>query len=72
MPLFLSSTADSEIVGLPPVRMAVIEINGAIEQADSVKVAYDGAAATGLHLRHNPLDAALLLARRASWPACGL
>jgi radical SAM protein with 4Fe4S-binding SPASM domain len=61
MPLCLGSTADSEIAGLRPVRMAIIETNGAIKQADSLKVTYDGAAATGVHLRYHPLDAALLL-----------
>jgi len=61
MPLCLGSTADSEIVGLRPVRVAIIETNGAIKQADSLKVAYDGAAATGVHLRYDPPDAALLL-----------
>ena len=61
MQLLLGGAADSEIVGLSPARMAVIETDGAIEQSDSLKVAYDGAPATGLHLRRDPLDAALLL-----------
>jgi len=40
--LLLGGTADSEIVGLSPGRRAVIETDGAIEQPDSLKVAYDG------------------------------
>jgi uncharacterized protein len=61
MQVLLGGAADSEIIGLSPARMAVIETDGAIGQSDSLKVAYDGAPATGLHLRHDPLDAALLL-----------
>jgi uncharacterized protein len=61
MQLLLGGVADSEIVGLSPARMVVIETDGAIEQSDSLKVAYDGAPATGLHLSRGPLDAALLL-----------
>jgi uncharacterized protein len=61
MQLLLGGAADSEIVGLSPARMVVIETNGAIEQADTLKVAYDGAPATGLHLRRDSLDAVLLL-----------
>jgi uncharacterized protein len=61
MQLLLGGAADSEIIGLSPARMAVIETDGTIEQSDSLKVAYEGAPATGLHLRHDPLDAALLL-----------
>jgi uncharacterized protein len=38
--------------------VAVIETDGTIEQADSIKVAYDGAPATGLDIFLHPLDAA--------------
>ena len=38
--------------------MVVIETDGTIEQADSIKVAYDGAPATGLDIFRHPLDAA--------------
>jgi uncharacterized protein len=61
MQLLLGGTSDSEVVGLSPARMVVIETDGAIEQADTLKVAFDGAPATGLHLRSESLDAALML-----------
>lgn len=48
----------TESLGLAPSDVAVIETDGAIEQADSIKVAYDGAPATGLDVFRHPLDAA--------------
>ena len=61
MQLLLGGETSAEMVGLAPARMVVIETDGAIEQADSLKVAYHGAAATGLDVSRDPLDAALLL-----------
>lgn len=61
MQLLLGGISDSEIVGLSPARMVVIETDGSIEQADTLKAAFDGAPATGLHLSRDPFDAALLL-----------
>jgi uncharacterized protein len=61
MQLLLGGAADSEFVGLSPARMVVIETDGSIEQADTLKVAYDGAPVTGMHLRHDSLDTVLLL-----------
>jgi uncharacterized protein len=54
----LGGSSGTESLGLAPSDVAVIETDGTIEQADSIKVAYDGAAATGLDLRSHPLDAA--------------
>ena len=48
----------TESLGLAPSDVAVIETDGTIEQADSIKVAYDGAPATGLDIFRHPLDAA--------------
>jgi uncharacterized protein len=48
--------SSTESLGLGPSDLAVIEADGAIEQADSIKVAYDGAPATGLDIFRNPLD----------------
>jgi uncharacterized protein len=48
----------TESLGLAPSDVAVIETDGTIEQADSIKVAYDGAPATGLDVFRHPLDAA--------------
>ena len=50
--------ATTESLGLAPSDVAVIETDGTIEQADSIKVAYDGAPATGLDIFRHPLDAA--------------
>jgi uncharacterized protein len=48
----------TESLGLAPSDVAVIETDGTIEQADSIKVAYDGAPSTGLDIFRYPLDAA--------------
>jgi uncharacterized protein len=61
MRLFLGADASHEMLTLAPLRIAVIETDGAIELADSLKVAYHGAATTGLDVTRNPVDEALLL-----------
>jgi uncharacterized protein len=61
MHLLLGGTSQAEMVGLAPSRLVVIETDGAIEQGDSLKVAFHGAPRTGLHVASDPLDAALLL-----------
>jgi uncharacterized protein len=66
MQLLLGGASDSEIVGLAPARMVVIETDGTVEQVDTLKIAFDGAPATGLHVANDPLDAALLLPQIAA------
>jgi uncharacterized protein len=66
MQLLLGGASDSEVVGLAPARMVVIETDGAVEQEDTLKIAFAGAPATGLHLQTHPLDAALLLPQIAA------
>jgi uncharacterized protein len=61
MYLLAKGTSSGETVGLAPARMAVIETDGSIEQVDTLKAAYHGAAMTGLHVTRDSLDAALLL-----------
>jgi uncharacterized protein len=61
MQLLLGADASHEMLALSPARIVVIETDGAIELADSLKVAYHGAAMTGLDVTGNPLDEALLL-----------
>ena len=61
MRLVWDGTSSGEAVGLSPARMVVIETDGSIEQVDTLKAVYQGAAATGLHVTRDPLDAALLL-----------
>jgi uncharacterized protein len=59
--LLLGADTESEMLGLSPTRIVVIETDGAIELADNLKVAYHAAAMTGLNVTRNPLDDALLL-----------
>ncbi|MEU9041921.1 MULTISPECIES: FxsB family cyclophane-forming radical SAM/SPASM peptide maturase [unclassified Kitasatospora] len=64
--LLLGGRAASEAVGLTPVDLVVIEADGTIEQADSLKAAYDGAPGTGLDVwRHGFAEAAAHPAFRA-------
>ena len=46
----------TEALGLAPVTLAVIETDGSYEQVDSLKVAYEGAPATGLNVFSDTLD----------------
>lgn len=51
--------SQTESLGLTPTDLLVIETDGTMEQADSLKTAFDGAAATGLDVvRHSFDDAA--------------
>ncbi|MFG2002170.1 FxsB family cyclophane-forming radical SAM/SPASM peptide maturase [Spirillospora sp. NPDC048911] len=59
--MLLGGRSRTESVGLSPVALAVVETDGSIEQVDTLKSAYDGAAATGLHLFRDGFDAALAL-----------
>jgi uncharacterized protein len=57
--LVLGGASRSDQVGLSPSAVAVVETDGTIEQTDSLKSAYEGAAATGLSVLTDPFDAAL-------------
>jgi uncharacterized protein len=59
--LLLGGNSPSDMLGLAPSQIVFIETDGAIELADNLKVAYQGAAATGLHVASATLDEALLL-----------
>jgi uncharacterized protein len=61
MQLLLGGTSNSEMVGLAPAQMVVIETDGSVAQEDTLRVAFDGAPATGLHVARDSLDAALAL-----------
>ncbi len=52
----LSSLTES--LGLAPADLVVIDTDGTIEQADSLKTAFDGAAATGFDVFRHDLDTA--------------
>lgn len=60
MNLVLGGTSSTEAIGLAPSRVVVVETDGAIEQADALKVAYPGAPETGLHVDDDAFDAAML------------
>jgi uncharacterized protein len=51
--------SSTEALGLAPVRMVVVETDGSYEQADSLKVTYEGAPATGLDVFRHSLDTVL-------------
>lgn len=53
----------TEALGVAPSDLLVIETDGSIEQADSLKVAFDGAVDTGLRVQDHPLSAAAANAR---------
>lgn len=57
--LLLGGQGSSESVGLTPIRVAVIETDGTVEQVDELKSAYVGAARLPPLSGPNPLDAAM-------------
>lgn len=59
--LLLGGRSRSEAAGLTPADLVVVETDGSLEQVDSLKVAFHGAAATGLNVVEHPFDAALAL-----------
>lgn len=61
MLLLMGEDVSNETLALSPKSIVVIETDGAVELADNLKVAYHGAAMTGLNVTRNPLDEALLL-----------
>jgi uncharacterized protein len=66
MQLLLGGTSASEVVGLAPAQMVVIETDGSIAQEDTLRAAFDGAPATGLHVGRDSLDTALGLPQIAA------
>lgn len=58
--LLLGRRSTGEAVGLSPVAIVVVETNGQIEQVDTLKSAYEGAAGTALHVSRDPFEAALM------------
>jgi len=70
-----ASTAGTESLGLAPFDAVVVETDGSIEQIDSLKSAFDGAACTGLDVFRNSFDDALghpgVVARQAGAAALG-
>jgi uncharacterized protein len=57
--LLLGLPAATESLGLQPFDAVVVETDGSIEQVDSLKSAYEGAAETGLDVFRHDFDQAL-------------
>ncbi len=57
--LLLGAPSGAEAVGLSPVAAVVVETDGAIEQVDSLRSAYRGAAETGLDVFRHSFDTVL-------------
>jgi uncharacterized protein len=57
--LILGGASRSEQVGLSPVALVVVDTDGSLEQVDTLRSAYHGAAATNLNVRTDAFDAAL-------------
>lgn len=57
--LLLGGKGGSEALGLSPVRLAVIETDGSLEQVDSLKSAFEGATSLGIEDADHPLAEAL-------------
>lgn len=70
--LLFGRPSAGEAVGLSPVAMVVVETSGEIEQVDTLKSAYEGAAGTALHVSRDPFEAALLLPSIAARQIRGL
>lgn len=58
--LLLGGASETEVVGLSPVAVLVVETEGSIQEEDVLKAAYSGAPATGLHVMRHSFDDALL------------
>ncbi|WP_327288799.1 FxsB family cyclophane-forming radical SAM/SPASM peptide maturase [Streptomyces sp. NBC_01198] len=73
--LLLGVPAATERLGLQPFTAVVVETDGSIEQVDSLKSAYEGAAATGLDVFRHSFDQVLahpgVAARQAGLAALG-
>ena len=59
--LLFGGRSRTEAVGLSPVSLVVVESNGQIEQVDTLKSTFEGAAHTPLHVSRDPFNAALML-----------
>jgi uncharacterized protein len=59
MHALLGGAAATEAIGLSPVAVAVIETDGGIEQSDSLKSAYSGAAFADAHVAADSFDSLL-------------
>ncbi|MEE4424094.1 FxsB family cyclophane-forming radical SAM/SPASM peptide maturase [Streptomyces bugieae] len=76
--LLLGVPSAAEAMGISPLAAVVVDTDGAVEQVDSLKTAYEGAPVMGLHVDRNSFDDALehpgtaarQLGMRALAPSC--
>ncbi len=59
MHLAFGGSSQSELIGLSPVALLVIDTDGAIEQVDTLRSVHHGAAATGMNVFGNDFDEVL-------------
>jgi uncharacterized protein len=59
MVLLLGGRSRIETIGLSPSGVVVIDTDGSIEQVDTLRAAFEGAAHTGLTVGHDSFDSAL-------------
>ncbi len=59
--LILGGSSRAESIGLSPAALVVVETDGSVEQVDSLKSAFEGAAHTPLHTFTHPFEDALYL-----------
>jgi uncharacterized protein len=64
--LLIGRNAVSETVGTAPVSFVVVETDGSLAQVDSLRAAFHGAHATGLHIDRHSFDEALLVPQVAA------
>ncbi len=57
--LLLGVPGSTELLGTSPAALVLVATDGAIEQVDSLRSAYPGAARTGLHVLRDSFDTAL-------------
>lgn len=58
--LLLGGASRVETIGLSPPAVVVVDTDGTVEQVDTLRSVYHGAARTGLDVFRHPFDAALL------------
>jgi uncharacterized protein len=64
--LLIGRSSFTESVGLAPAAFVVVETDGAMAQVDSLRAAFHGAPATGLHVDRDSFDDALMVPQVAA------
>lgn len=64
--LLIGRGSFNESIGIAPTSFIVVETDGSLAQVDSLRAAFDGAPATGLHVDRHSFDSALLVPQVAA------